>query len=91
MYRNVAQWSRIRLQILQEGVSIKQVVRETGISRTTVRKMLKHPLPKPYGPRKRRHPKLGPHTTSLDRMLRESPTLTGPAGDGTARLSGGDP
>ena len=61
MYRDVAQWSSIRQRIPRKGVSIRQVVRETGISRKTVRKMLNHPLPKPYGPRSRRCPKLGPH------------------------------
>jgi hypothetical protein len=75
MYRDVMQWSGIRRRILREGVSISQVVRETGISRKTVRKMLNQPLPKPYGPRDRRYPKLGPHTTSVQRMLRENATL----------------
>ena len=49
MYRDLAQWSDIRDQILRKGVSIRQVVRETGISHKTVRKMLDHPLPQPYG------------------------------------------
>ena len=75
MYRDVAQWSGIRRRILRDGASIRQVVRETGISRKTVRKMLDHPLPQPYGPRSRRYPKLGPHTASVQRMLRENATL----------------
>jgi transposase len=75
MYRDAAQWASIRRRILREGASIRQVVRETGISRKTVRKMLDHPLPKPYGPRSRRYPKLGPHTASVQRMLRENATL----------------
>src|SRR4051812_22467400 len=69
MYRDVAQWSSIRRRILQDGVSIRQVARETGISPRTVRKMLDHPLPQPYKPRSRRYPKLGPHTASVQRML----------------------
>ena len=75
MYRDVAQWTGIRRRILREGVSIQQVVRETGISRTTVRKMLNHSEPKPYGPRGRKYPKLGPHITSIQAMLREKTTL----------------
>ena len=75
MYRDVAQWSSIRRRILQDGVSMRQVARETGISPETVRKMLDHPLPKPYGPRNRRYPKLGPHTASVQRMLWENATL----------------
>src|ERR687893_1351444 len=75
MYRDVAQWSSVRDRILREGASIRQVVRETGISRKTDRKMLDHPLPQPYGPRSRRYPKLGPHTASVRRILRENATL----------------
>ena len=61
--------------ILQKGASIHHVSRETGIDRKTVRKMLAHPLPKPYGPRSRSYPKLGPHTATIRRMLRENATL----------------
>lgn len=75
MYRDIAQWSSIRNQILRKGISIRQVVRETGISRETVRKTLDHPLPQPYGPRSHRYPKLGPHTASLRRMLQENATM----------------
>lgn len=75
MYRDVAQWSNVRHRILQHGISIRQVARETGISRDTVRKMLDHPLPKPYKPRSRRYPKLGPHMASIQRMLWENATL----------------
>ncbi len=75
MYRDVTQWSSIRNRILGKGIPIRQVVRETGISRKTVRKMLDHPLPQPYGPREPRHPKLGPHTASVRRMLHENAAL----------------
>src|SRR3954451_18995530 len=75
MYRDIAQWAKIRHRILVKGVSRRQVVRETGISRKTIRKMLAHPHPQPYGPRSRRYPKLGLHTASIRRMLRENATL----------------
>lgn len=79
MYRDVVQWSGIRNLILERGASIKQVAREKGISRKTVRKMLCYPLPQPYGPRQPRHPTLGPHTVSIRRMLHENTTLPIPA------------
>ncbi len=79
MYRDAGQWSDIRNRILRKGASIRQVARETGINPKTVRKMLDHPLPRPYGPRSRRFPKLGPHTASIRRMLRENATLPPPA------------
>jgi hypothetical protein len=49
MYRDRVQWAKIRRRILVDGVPIRRVVRETGISRKTIRKMLIYPLPKPYG------------------------------------------
>jgi len=75
MYRDVAQWSGIRARVLQKGVSIRQVSRETGISPKTIRKMLDHSLPQPHRPRRRRYPKLGPHTGTIRRLLRENATL----------------
>jgi transposase len=75
MYRDVVQWATIRRRVLVEGVSRRQIARETGISRVTIRKMLAHPHPPPCGPRSRRYPKLGPHTASIRRMLRENATL----------------
>jgi transposase len=75
MYRDVAQWTGIRRRILRDGISIRQVGRETGISCMTIGKMLKHPAPEPYGPRERRYPKLGPHIAIVQRLLRENITL----------------
>src|SRR3954449_304164 len=82
MYRDVAQWLTIRHRVLVGGIPQLQIARETGISPKTIRKMLAHPHPLPYGPRSRRYPKLGPHTASIRRMLRENATLPP-----TARLS----
>jgi len=76
MYRDVAQWLSIRDQVLRKGVPIRQIVRETGISRKTVRKMLNHPCPQPYRPRNRGYPKLGPHTSTVQRMIREKRYVT---------------
>jgi transposase len=75
MYQDLVQWSEIRHRILVEGIPQRQVARETGISRTTIRKMLLHSYPQPCRPRSRRYPKLGPHTASIQRMLRENATL----------------
>ena len=75
MYRDVAQWLRIRDQILRKGVPIRQIVRDIGISRKTVRKMLKYPHPPPFRPRNRGYPKLGPHTSTVQRLVQENATL----------------
>jgi transposase len=75
MYRDVAQWSRIRKEVLRKGVSIRQVARETGIDPRTIGKMLDHPVPLPFQSRRRRYPKLGPHIGSIQQLLRENDTL----------------
>src|SRR5260370_12329218 len=75
MYRDVVQWSKIRHRILVRGRSIRRVASEKGIDPRTIRKMLDHALPQPYGPRSHRYPKLGPHTASIRRLLRENAAL----------------
>jgi transposase len=45
MYRDPKQWAYIRRLILEEGHSRKGVARKTGLSRQTIRKMLKSPRP----------------------------------------------
>jgi hypothetical protein len=78
MYREVAQWRRIR----EEGAPKKQVSRETGIGRQTINRMLAHENPPSYGPRPPRYPKLGPYISAIDRLLHEAVSLT-PAADMT--------
>ena len=73
MYRDVVQWSKIRHRILVDGISRRQVIRETGISSKTVSKMLAHTHPP--APRTRNYRALGPHIASIHRMLRENATL----------------
>ena len=75
MYREVAQWQHIRRRILMKGTPKKQVARDTGISRQTINKMLKHQHPPGYGPRSPRYPKLGPYIPALDRLLRAASSL----------------
>jgi hypothetical protein len=38
--------------------------------------MLNHPCPQPYRPRNRGYPKLGPHTSTVQRMIREKRYVT---------------
>ena len=41
-------WSEIRRRVLVEGVSRRQILRETGMHWRTLRKMLKHSEPQGY-------------------------------------------
>ena len=45
MHRDPKQWAYIRRLILEKGASRRGVARKTGLSRTTVRKMLASPRP----------------------------------------------
>src|SRR5215204_2787376 len=72
MYTDVEQWLHIRHRILVEGISRKQVVRETGISMNSVRKMLCHAQPVSYPLRPTTHPKLGPFISTIQGWMRQT-------------------
>src|SRR5438128_1431566 len=72
MYRKVTEWARVRRRILTGGVSQRQVVRETGISRNVVRKMVAFPVPPGYRRRKAvNRPKLGPYLEVIDQIVKD--------------------
>jgi hypothetical protein len=48
MYSDVRQWERIRERILVRGDSCRSVAASVGMSRNTVRKMVRHELPPGY-------------------------------------------
>ena len=64
------QWSELRWRVLVEGVSKRQVLRETGMHWSTLEKMLAHPEPPGYR-RTREHPrpKLGPYLGRIEAIL----------------------
>src|SRR5262245_13157506 len=72
MYRDIPQWRGIRRRILDQGVPKRQVARETGVSRKTINKILKHQHPPGYSPRPVRYPKLGPYIPTIDRILADA-------------------
>ena len=51
MYSNLLQWREIRKEILIDGISIHSISKGTGISRNTIRKILKTENPTGYGGR----------------------------------------
>ena len=40
MFREMEQWNRIRQRVLREGVSLRQIQRETGLHHSTIKKIL---------------------------------------------------
>jgi hypothetical protein len=72
MYRDILQWRQIRRRIREDGAPKRQVARETGISRNTINKILKHEGPPGCAPRPPYYPKLGPYIPAIEQMLTES-------------------
>ena len=50
MHRNPEEWRRIRQQVLERGIPKRQLSRETGVSRQTIKKMLLNEHPTRYTP-----------------------------------------
>jgi transposase len=73
MYRDRVQWTKIRRRILVDQTPIRQVVRETGVSRKTIRKMLANRWPKPYGPRSPGNSEVPLRATSIGQMVNRTP------------------
>lgn len=64
------QWSDIRRRVLAEGVSKRQILRETGMHWTTLEKILSHSSPPGYQAQQPRHrPKLGPYIDDIREIL----------------------
>ncbi len=64
------QWSQIRRRVKIEGVSKRQILRETGMHWRTLEKILAHPEPPGY--RRQRaypRPKLGPYLGRIEAIL----------------------
>ena len=48
VYTDMEQWIEIRQRVLREGVSKRQIMRETGMHWETLKKILEHPVPPGY-------------------------------------------
>ena len=75
MYSNLLQWRKIRKEILIDGISIHSISKGTGISRNTIRKILKTENPTGYRGqgllKKKKHSSIKtekPSKTDLDRI-----------------------
>jgi transposase len=63
-------WARIRRRVLVEGVSKREILRETGIHWTTLEKILTHSAPPGYrAKRPRPRPKLGPYLDRIGQII----------------------
>ena len=76
MYDNMEQWSEIRRRVLVEGVSKRQILRETGMHWTTLEKILTHSEPPGYrAGHSRIKRKIGPWLGRIEQILKADKDL----------------
>jgi transposase len=76
MYTDMEQWSEIRRRVLVEGVSRRQIIRETGLHWETLQKILAHSEPPGYRQNRRRpRKKLGAYLPRIEAILHEDQSL----------------
>ena len=63
------QWNWIRQQVLRDGVSIRQIERETGLHHKTIGKVLACSSPPPFACGPREKPRLGPYVERIIAIL----------------------
>src|ERR1039457_7258539 len=76
MYRNMEDWAKIRIKVLVDGVSRREILRETGMHWLTLKKILENSEPPGYRqqePRPRK--KLGPYLERIKQILKEDQTM----------------
>ena len=62
-------WSLIRQRVLRDGVSIRQIQRETGLHHQTIKKMLSHSSPPAFACPARAKSKLGAYVERISAIL----------------------
>jgi transposase len=69
-------WEEIRQRVRNQGVSKREILRETGIHWSTLEKILEHPEPPGYRMRSPRpKPKLGPYLGRIRQIIEEDKAL----------------
>ena len=68
-------WNSIRQRVLRNGVSIRQIQRETGLHYETVKKILGHPSPPEFQCPERPQLKIGPYLERISAILEADKAL----------------
>lgn len=74
MFRDMEKWCEIRLRV-QQGTSIREIQRETGLHFRTVKKILEHPSPPEFRCPERAKPKIGPYLEFIAGILESDTAL----------------
>jgi hypothetical protein len=73
---DVERWAELRREHFVRGVAIKELVRQTGLSQSTIRAALRSEAP-PVFRCAERGSRLDPFKHEIHRLLRDDPILTG--------------
>ena len=65
------QWTKIRLMVEHEGLSIREVQRRTGLHYRTIKRILANPEPPPFDCPERAKPKIGPFLERIADIVTE--------------------
>jgi len=72
VYRDMEQWTEIRQRVLRDGVSKRQILRETGMHWKTLKKILEHSSPpEPKRTQLPKKPKIGPYLDRIREILEQ--------------------
>ena len=69
MFRDMEKWNRIRQRVLRDGVSIRQIQRETGLHFNTVKRILAHASPPEFRCAEHIRPKIDPFVERIAGIL----------------------
>jgi transposase len=71
MYCDPILWKSVRDSVLKDGLSRRRAARKFGMARNTIKKMLSSEIPPLGSKRSRVRPVIGPHETTIKRMVDE--------------------
>jgi len=72
VYKDMEQWTEIRQRVLRDGVSKRQIMRETGMHWDTLKKILEHSSPLEHRRSKfPKKPKIGPYIDRIRQILEQ--------------------
>ena len=72
MFTDMKKWTQIRLDVLRDEISKREIIRREGIHWETLKKILTHPQPPGYRMKETRpKPKIGPYQERIAQIIEQ--------------------
>jgi len=68
-------WNKIRMQVTRDGLSIREIQRQTGLHFTTIKRILAHSSPPEFAFPERPKPKIGPYLERIAGILKADKSM----------------